>query len=114
MKVYAAPTDIPAPSWSAANYVAEEEAYLEALAARARELGPHPHSGKVVRFPYADSYAQYMVLDQGKTMSLIHVPLGDAWDLPDAHLRGLRRDDILCMLGEARAAKTAGRARRAP
>ena len=29
MKVYAAPTDIPPPSWSAANYVAEEKAYLE-------------------------------------------------------------------------------------
>jgi len=49
--------------------------------------------GEVIRFPRGDGYAQYMVF-RTKPLSLLHLPLGDAWDLPDYQLRGLRVKDV--------------------
>jgi hypothetical protein len=49
--------------------------------------------GEVIRFPRGDGYAQYMVW-RTKPLGLLHIPLGDAWDLPDYQLRGLRVKDV--------------------
>lgn len=99
MKVYAPPQEIPVPKWTPESNFAQQEAqFLEALTAWCKAQGTGPHSGKVARFPHADGYAQYMVLDEGRTMSLIHVPLGDAWDLPEPYTRGLRKADIVAQL----------------
>ena len=43
------------------------------------------HAGKVIKFPVADSYAEYMVADVEKAM-LIHLKLGDEWHFEFAHL----------------------------
>jgi hypothetical protein len=49
--------------------------------------------GEVIRFPRGDGTANYMVF-RTKPLSLLHIPLGDAWDLPDYQMRGLRVKDI--------------------
>ncbi len=49
--------------------------------------------GEVIRFPRGDGTANYMVF-RTKPLSLLHIPLGDSWDLPDYQLRGLRVKDV--------------------
>ncbi len=49
--------------------------------------------GETIRFPRGDGSAQYMVF-RTKPLSLLHIPLGDAWDLPDYQLCGLRVKDV--------------------
>lgn len=56
-------------------------------------------TGEVVRFPIADGYAMYMVGEQSRTTFLVHMPLGDAWQIPEAHARGLRKPDIKDLVG---------------
>jgi hypothetical protein len=53
--------------------------------------------GDVMRFPVADGYAFYYVKSR-KPLVLQHVPYGDAWTIPDAHIRGLRLVDVDEML----------------
>jgi len=47
----------------------------------------------VVRFPIADGFAHYIVTAD-RPLTLQHIPVGDAWTIPEAHLRGLRAQDI--------------------
>ncbi len=49
--------------------------------------------GEIVRFPVGDGAAEYMVY-KTKPLSLIHLPLHDSWQIPEAHARGLRVADI--------------------
>ncbi len=49
--------------------------------------------GEVIRFPRGDGTANYMVF-RTKPLSLLWIPLGDAWSLPDYQLRGLRVKDV--------------------
>ena len=49
--------------------------------------------GQIVSFPRGDGSAQYMVF-RTKPLTLLHIPLGDAWDLPDYQMRGLRVKDV--------------------
>lgn len=49
--------------------------------------------GEIVSFPRGDGSARYMVF-RTKPLELLHIPLGDAWDLPDYQMRGLRVKDI--------------------
>ncbi len=50
--------------------------------------------GYVARFNVADGYAFYKVTSL-RPLKLAHVPTGDAYMIPDAHLRGLRKADIV-------------------
>lgn len=105
-KIYKAPAGFEAPEIGAASdWQAREQAYIERLAAEARRLQPgNPLVGEVVRFPRADGYAQYLVWDT-KPLSLIHLEIGDAWHIPEAHARGLRVSDIQQMVDRDRAWK---------
>jgi len=51
----------------------------------------------VIRFPQADGYAMYRVVeledDDGEPV-LQHIPIGDAYRIPAAHIRGLRTEDV--------------------
>jgi hypothetical protein len=47
---------------------------------------------RVMSFPVADGKACYFVKSE-KPLVLQHIPLGDAYQIPDAHLRGLRPAD---------------------
>lgn len=51
-----------------------------------------PHVGEVISFPVNDGQAFYMIEDYE---TLIHLPLYDAWSIPSAHARGLRKEDII-------------------
>lgn len=53
-----------------------------------------PLSGEIVRYGQGDGYAEYMVGQGGGKTFLIHLPIGDAWQIPEAHMRGLRVADI--------------------
>ncbi len=52
-----------------------------------------PLVGKVVRFQIADGYAEYMVASQ-KPLQLMHLNVGDGYQIPDAHVRGLNLTDV--------------------
>lgn len=53
--------------------------------------------GALIQFPFADSYAMYRVT-KDKPLTLQHVPYYDAWQISAAHIRGLRRGDVVKML----------------
>lgn len=42
------------------------------------------YAGEVIREGVADGFAQYMILSS-RPLSLIHIPLGDAWHFRWAH-----------------------------
>ena len=53
-------------------------------------------TGIVVKFPIADGHAFYRV-SREKPFTLQHIPFGDAYQIPMAHIRGLRKADIVEM-----------------
>ena len=58
--------------------------------------------GEIVRFPRGDGSAAYMVW-RTNPLTLLHIPLGDAWDLPDYQMRGLRVKDVKELVRQDRA-----------
>lgn len=51
----------------------------------------------IIRFSVADGYAQYLVKSLSP-LQLQHIPYGDAYRIPDAHLRGLTSADVSRMI----------------
>lgn len=49
---------------------------------------------EVMHFPIADGQAYYMVVKE-QPLTLAWIPYGDAWQLPEAHLRGLAYQDLV-------------------
>lgn len=49
--------------------------------------------GFVLMFPIADGKAFYRVIKE-KPLTLQHIPFGDAYEIPAAHIRGLTMVDI--------------------
>lgn len=47
---------------------------------------------RIMTFPVCDGKALYFVMSE-KPLVLQHIPFGDAYKIPDAHLRGLRIED---------------------
>lgn len=70
-----------------------ENKWIAQLTVYARNHNKGDLVGEVVRFPAADGYAVYMIWSH-KPCALIHLPIGDAWSIPDAHARGLRISDL--------------------
>ena len=75
------------------SWQAKEDAYIARLADRAKMNGTNPLHGEVIRFQRGDGYAQYLVWTT-KPLALIHLELGDAWQIEDALMRGLRLSDV--------------------
>lgn len=48
---------------------------------------------KLVYFPWADGSAVYLVTKE-KPLQLQHVAVGDAWQVPQAYIRGTTLDDV--------------------
>lgn len=95
MKCYSVPEGVPAYEFSLTDWQKTDKDYIEAVAAKLREMGyTGEHTGKLYREPVADGNAVYMVM-HGRTLALVHLPIGDAWQIPEAHMRGLRKADIL-------------------
>lgn len=90
-KIYIAPEELKVPqisfeNFNLAEHNAAEAKYIEDLKQHMRELGYNgKNMGEILRFPAADSYAQYMVVSM-RPLQLIHLELGDAWGFQYAHL----------------------------
>lgn len=50
--------------------------------------------GLIHHIPWADGAAYYLVT-KAKPLTLQHIPIGDAWEVPYTYIRGIRKDDIL-------------------
>jgi hypothetical protein len=106
-KIYAAPESVPVPEFdpdaTMEQWDAADAAYIEAV----RRLAPKGTGknadlvGAVVGFGVADGSAQYMVW-RTSPLELVHLPLGDAYQIPAAHARGLRLSDIRQMVERER------------
>jgi len=79
--VYAVPEEIHVPNFNFKTWKEDEEKFTKELREYCHQCGDGKYVGKILRIPHADGYAQYMVGSE-KPFSLIHVPLGDAWDSP--------------------------------
>jgi hypothetical protein len=87
MLVYAAPEEISTPAFLNAAGKYDHEAYEAGCAEYIEKVrdyvtavsDPHPLNGKTVSVPYADGHAEYMIGKIAGKVSLIHIPLGDAW-----------------------------------
>lgn len=48
----------------------------------------------IIKFQVADGYAWYRVIESAP-LTIQHIPFLDGYAIPDAHIRGLRKQDIL-------------------
>lgn len=101
-KVYSTPDYIQAPSLSIDNmdaYDAACEAYYQQTAEWARDNTNSTSDlvGQIIRFPVADGYAEYMVLDT-RPLQLLHLETGDAYSASAVTMRGLRVADVKSMV----------------
>jgi len=76
------------------EYLKRTEAMLQRLLAKSREAAADGKAaGIVLQFPVADGHAFYVVV-KDKPLTLQHVPFGDGWRIPPAHVRGLTLCDV--------------------
>ena len=71
-----------------------EDKVWKELDAEASALPEGEVVGALLTFPVADGKAVYRVT-KAKPLTLQHVPLGDGWTIPPAHIRGITRADVL-------------------
>ena len=76
------------------DYLKRTEAMLQRLLAKSREAAADGKAaGIVLQFPVADGRAYYVVVRE-KPLTLQHIPFGDGWRIPAAHVRGLTLRDV--------------------
>ena len=75
-------------------FMDREDAAFDKLYKEQDKLAPTTIVGRIVRFPYADGYAFYLVTKE-KPLTLQHIPVGDRWQVPYYQIRGFRKVDIL-------------------
>lgn len=80
----------PRPQYPSIKAITEALEALMAVSDAATEENP---VGFVLSFPVADGQALYRV-DSVKPLILGFIPQGDAYSIPEAHVRGLRREDV--------------------
>jgi len=83
-------TPYPFPKWE------DYPDYKEYYKASDKALDEIPQD-KLIQFPIADGYAFYYVKSLSP-LTLQHIPYSDAWEIPYAHIRGLRKSDILAQI----------------
>lgn len=74
-------------------YLERSRKLLKDLEDKEAALPEGKYEGVILSFPYADGYAMYLV-QKTSPLTLQHIPFGDAWQIPAAHLRGLNLDDV--------------------
>ena len=100
LKVYSAPKGITRPvlvidksgHYDRQKSQKNEDDYISSLKKFCNENGKGKYKGEIVRFQYADGYAQYMVFSS-RPCELIHLEIGDAWDYP--YIERLTAKDII-------------------
>lgn len=92
-KIYDPPKEIQVPqidfssSEKIDGYQGECDKFIADLKEWCIKRKPQEHVGEVIKFPVADSHAEYMVASLNP-VQLIHLPLWDAWHFQYAHLLG--------------------------
>jgi hypothetical protein len=88
-KIYSAPKEVKVPTFDWKNidqYNKDcEQFYVDLKAFIVANGNKGKNVGKVVRYQVADGYAEYMVVSM-KPLSLVHIPLGDAYEFGFMHL----------------------------
>jgi len=99
-KFYSVPVEIGEPpslslvsAGSFQAYDAACKAWVKKIQDYCRENGQGALAGEKWDYPVADGHAQYVVFEC-KPLSLIHLPIGDAWHVDKLTARGLRISDI--------------------
>ena len=75
-----------------------EEDWLDNLKAELRSKKTGDLVGEELRWPRADGYARYMIVSQAPNLVLAHLEIGDAWQVEEALIRGLRLADAQQMV----------------
>ncbi len=76
------------------DYLKRTDAMLQCLLSKSRQAAAEDKAaGIVLQFPVADGHAFYVVVKE-KPLTLQHIPFGDAWRIPAAHVRGLTLRDV--------------------
>ena len=91
IKIYAPPIEVPLPVFDYCNFFTMQlttKKWIKQLRAWVKTQHKGNLVGEVIHFPVNDGAAQYMVRSE-KPLSLIHLPLGDAWKFPYVHLLNL-------------------------
>lgn len=84
----------PLPDEQLDDFIKRTDAMLQRLFDRSRKAAAAGKAtGMVLQFPVADGRALYVVVKE-KPLTLRHVPFGDAWQIPAAHVRGLTMQDV--------------------
>lgn len=105
VQIYNSPETIqfPAYQWKDPSKYEADIAFLKnELKVFCQKESKCPDAGEIIRFQIADGYAQYMIFSYTK---LIHIPEDDAYQISDALARGLRKEDILGSIKNAKALK---------
>jgi len=95
-QIFNAPSEVKQPEMDFTNfdhkkYTADCNQYYADLKTYLKSQGYNgKNMGETIRFPHADSYAEYMVASM-RPLMLIHIPLGDAWHSPDVDLMTAKR-----------------------
>ena len=94
-KIFSPPKNLPVPQFDMNaphdQWMKDDAEWTEKLRQFCLANGDSsPEVGEVISFPWADGHASYMVLSM-KPVKLVHMPLGDAWQYPDADLQTAKR-----------------------
>lgn len=98
-KIYSVPKEIgppPEPNYETYDHTKEQEreqAWVKKVQAWCLKQGSGELAGELWYYPVGDGSAQYVVYTQ-RPLALIHLPVGDAWSIPDVVRRGLTVTDI--------------------
>lgn len=93
-------SEYPMPQYDSDFYMKHPNNYFEDSQKALDEIPDE----KIFSHPYADGHALYYVVSLSPLV-LQHIPFLDAWRLPDAHIRGLRKQDILDHIARRKAIK---------
>lgn len=82
------------PSYRDDNWREIEREEIKKVATKLREAAPNdPLAGEEIIFQVADGYARYLV-KRSKPLELVHLCVGDGYQVPSAHIRGLTLADV--------------------
>ena len=86
-------------SWEKSNK--REESRLQPLYEASRAATPTGTTGFIMEFGVADGYARYRVTSH-HPLILQHIYVGDGWQIPAAHVRGIRLQDVVDDMNQTR------------
>jgi len=105
-KIYNVPKEVKVPELNFNNfnlrkYEEDIKIFKQELIKYLNDIGyKESYVGETISFPVGDGKAEYMVFNL-KPVMLIHLPIGDAWEFPQAHL--LTKTEVLKLITQRKA-----------